>query len=149
MEEIRKEREYIRELLDEATEDIREAAFDRLKGEGYCDPIVIALYLDGRKEFLYPRYKSAEQRNEAFEKVDQFIVDTDATAMVFAMEMTFQPKGETKELDTVFIGRKALGVSEYEAHVLEYAHEGIVIKEKIGPGTMTLDGLFGSFSRGV
>lgn len=144
MDELKREREEIVSLLNSATDLVRDAAFENLTTNGYSDPIVIVVYADGRREFMYPRYKSDSQRDEAFEKVSQFVRETDAAGMVVAMEMEFTPKNSTVQKDTLFIARKSYQVSEYEAYVIE-GDKKVTIGEKIGPAPITLDGMFDVF----
>lgn len=147
MGELQHEREQILSLLDSATETVRNAAFENLETNGYSDPIVIVIYADGRSEFMYPRYKNDSQRGEAFEKVSQFVRETKAAGMVVAMEMVFTPKGSRTARDTLFIARKSYQVSEYEAYILEEEKDKVTIGEKIGPGSITLDGMFDVFGQ--
>jgi len=145
MDELTDERAKIDALMDSAFETVRSAAFENLKQSGYSDPIVIVVYADGRKDFMYPRYKDGPQRIEAFDRVSRHVRDTGAAGMVVAMEMDFTPKGSTKVQDTLFIARKSYRISEYEAYILTEEKDKVLIGEKIGPAPITLDGMFKVF----
>ena len=146
MNELSSERDAIKALMSSATEIARKASFDNLKENGYSDPIVIVIYADGRKEFLYPRYNNQHQQAEAFERVSRHVRDTGAAGMVVALEMDFIPKGSTTTKDTLFIAQKSQSVSEYEAWILKEGVDQVEIGEKIGPAPITLDGMFNVFN---
>lgn len=130
--EIRKEQEQIRsDLLDVSRSILANAAL-QLMEEGYFDPCVAVLYPDERVEFLYPRYKNADQRDEAFSKTNQYITETGAVGAVLVMETWFTPKGETVQKEALLVLRQAFGFSELEAFPFERDAEGHgLITEKI------------------
>ena len=140
------ERSEIKKELDRVADNLTPIAKEQLETEGHFDPVVVLVYPDDRKEFLYPRYQNEAQRREAFEKVNKHIRDTEALGVVLMMETWFFPKDSTgPPKDSLLLMKRAWGINEYEAWTYQLNDEEVEWGNHIGPEPKTSDMLITAF----
>ena len=139
------ERVEIARTLDEVAGELEPIAKEQVETEGFFNPVVVLIYEDKRREYLYPRFTSEDQRQEAFEKVNRHISDTGALGAVLLMETWFYPKNTTGKQDALFLTKRAWGINEFEAWSFERRGEKIEWLEHMGPRQKGSDMLITAF----
>lgn len=130
-----KHKDKVKETLDQIGTKMSDIAREHLEQEGYYDPAIVVLYEDGRQEFLYPRYQNEKERQEAFEKVNRYLVDTEAVGIVLLMETWFFPKDSTAREEALLMLKQGWGISEYETWTFGRGpDEEVQWKDHHGPG---------------
>lgn len=136
MDNLWDERAHISEELDKLSKNLGSNATVRLLEEGSQDPVVGILYEGDRVEFLYPKYKNQKERKEAFDKLNQYIRDTDGIGCVMVMESWFTSKGETVRKEALITLAHGPGVNVLSGFSFIRDEKGRpVINERLGPET--------------
>jgi len=131
--------EKLKEEMREVAGGIVVSAKEHIEKEGYFDPVIVCIYEDGRRDFLYPRFQSGPQRSEAYYKVNKHLRDTGAIGAVSVMETLFTPKGTTVEKDSLLVSLVGKGVYEYEAWVFSEKNGEVKWGEHLGPDSRGSD----------
>jgi hypothetical protein len=142
------ERDEVIRSLQSTGGDLISIAKEGVEGKGYFDPVCVVLYPDGRKEILYPRYKSVKQKEEAFNKMNKHIVDTGAIGAVFIIETNFFPNS-TSDLppsSALFMTKRAFGFKEFEAHMFSIEEGDTQWSGVVGPSGAYEDHWIRAFS---
>lgn len=147
MEDIRKERELVSSKMDELSEKLMAAGKRAIEEEGELDPVVAVVYLDGRVEFLYPKFTNQEARVEAFDKVNKFIRDTDGAGVVLLVDTIFEPRQGGESLEALLTQKRSIWIKEFHGFVYVRGKDGRFKewKEEVGPAPILRDNLITVF----
>ena len=128
-----KRNKFIEELRSTADR-LLEGAKDSVREDGRADPVCVVLYEDGRRDFLYPRWKDEDQKIEAFSVMNQHIKDTGADGAVLVLETIFRPRADSElpQARALFTTKRAFGFKEFEAVLFEVGDE-VEWKGEMGP----------------